>query len=133
MNEAEGQESVQALLAKADQALADAKLLVENGRAEGAVSRAYYAAFDAARAALILKGEEPRSHAGVLTRFSYHFIRTGQIAKKTGGILATAETLRNRADYDAFAAFETEAAGDLVRDVNRFVEAVRQLVAADSV
>jgi len=38
---------------KSRQALDDAQLLLEHDRAEAAVNRAYYAAFDAARAALI--------------------------------------------------------------------------------
>ncbi len=39
------------LMAKANQALASAKLLLDTGDADGACNRAYYAMFDAARAA----------------------------------------------------------------------------------
>lgn len=38
---------------KADRALASARLLLDAGDTEGACNRAYYAMFDAARAALV--------------------------------------------------------------------------------
>jgi hypothetical protein len=68
------------------------------------------------------------SHAGILTRFSYHFIRTGRISEEVGGVLARAETDRNRADYDAFSTFRPETAHDLLADVRRFVDAARRLI-----
>mgnify|MGYP000167241688 FL=1 len=74
------------------------------------------------------EGEEPTSHAGILSRFSYHFIRTGRISEEVGQVLARAETDRNRADYDAFSVFEIQAAEDLVGDVSQFTKVVRQLI-----
>ncbi len=121
-------ENAEALMRKARQALNDARLLLEHDRTEAAANRAYYAAFDAARAALVTVDETPGSHAGVKTRFSYHFVRTGRLPRATAGILAVAETMRNRADYDAFAVFETGAAADLLADVERFVEAAASLL-----
>lgn len=44
------------LLIKAEQALKSAQLLVAAGDADGACNRAYYAMFDAARAALLSDG-----------------------------------------------------------------------------
>lgn len=120
--------SIQAHLQKAEQALDDATFLIEHGRGEAAVNRTYYAAFHMARAALLTKAEEPTSHAGVLNRFSYHFIRTGRIPEEVGEALARAETFRNRADYDAFTTFETSAAEDLASDVRHFTMQVRQLI-----
>ena len=102
--------SIEALLQKVNRALDDASYLLEDDRVEAAVNRAYYAAFHAARAALLTEGEEPTSHAGILSRFSYHFIRTGRISEEVGQVLARAETDRNRADYDAFPVFEIQAA-----------------------
>ncbi|MCO6434390.1 hypothetical protein [Nitrosomonas nitrosa] len=43
----------QDLMAKVIQAAASAKLLLDTGDADGASNRAYYAMFDAARAALL--------------------------------------------------------------------------------
>ncbi len=67
----------QALMIKADRALASARLLLESGDVEGACNRAYYAMFDAARAALIassapVEPEIARTHSGLITAFRWH-------------------------------------------------------------
>lgn len=45
-------------MTKASRAIASAKLLLADGDLDGACNRAYYAMFDAARAALIWSGAE---------------------------------------------------------------------------
>lgn len=121
-------DAVDTLLRKAHQTLADAEYLLEGDRADSAINRAYYAAFYAASAALLLKGEEPRSHAGVMTRFSFHFVRTGRIPVDIAQTLSHAQTDRNRADYDFYAVFDVEAAADLTRGVRHFVDAVQDVI-----
>ena len=71
--------TVEALLEKARQALSDARYLQADARADAAISRAYYAALHAARAALLPPGEAPRTHHGVPTRFALHFVATGRV------------------------------------------------------
>ena len=46
--------------------LESARILLRTGRFDDAISRAYYAAFYAARALLLLLGVEARTHEGVL-------------------------------------------------------------------
>ena len=46
----------QDLMAKSNQATASAKVLLDTGDSDGACNRAYYAMFDAARAALLASG-----------------------------------------------------------------------------
>ena len=53
---------------------------------EAAINRGYYAVFQAARAALLTEEESPKTHSGVIQRFSYHFVRTGQVSEETGDI-----------------------------------------------
>ena len=62
------------------------------------------------------------------TQFPYHFVRTGRLPREVARILAEAETMRNRADYDAFVLLTSEAAGVLLSDVERFVDAVEGLI-----
>lgn len=121
-------DEIQALMQKSHQALDDARFLLEHDRVEAAVNRLYYAVFDAARAALLTEDEAPSSHSGVKTRFSYHFIRTDLVSRSTGRTLAEAETLRNRADYDAFATPDCASIQALQGDVDRFIEAVESLL-----
>ena len=51
----------QELLEKATRAASSAKLLLDTGDTDGACNRAYYAMFDAARAALLASGGASRT------------------------------------------------------------------------
>jgi uncharacterized protein (UPF0332 family) len=117
-------QQIRALQEKAGQALADAELLLENESVEAAINRGYYAAFQAARAALLTEDESPKTHSGVIRRFGHHFVRTGRVSDEVGDILATAQSMRGRADYEAIADLGREDAGNLVEDVRRFMEVV---------
>ena len=73
--------NAQGLLAKALQATASAELLFGNGDADGACNRAFYAMFDAARAALLastapVEAEIARTHNGLIAAFSLHLVET---------------------------------------------------------
>jgi uncharacterized protein (UPF0332 family) len=59
--------AISAEVARGDEALAEAEILLVANRLAGAVSRAYYGAYHYARGLLLTLGEEPRSHGG-LTR-----------------------------------------------------------------
>jgi len=76
--------TTEALMRKARSAFSDAELLLENGSVESTINRGYYAAFQAARAALLTGGESPDTHSGVIHRFSYHFVRTEQVSVELG-------------------------------------------------
>ena len=90
------------LMAKAVQAVASARLLLNSGDADGACNRAYYAMFDAARAALLSSGHEVgRTHKGVLIAFSDRLVKAGRLPKETGRLLKQAEARRYVADYEA--------------------------------
>ncbi len=94
----------QELLVKADRALASAKLLLDSGDVDGACNRAYYAMFDAARAALLsinapVPAEVARTHSGLIAAFSLHLVKSGRIAIEHGRSLNKVEDLRLIADY----------------------------------
>jgi len=81
---------VQEIMAKAMQAAASAKLLVDAGDPDGACNRAYYAMFDAARAALLASGHgvgktHHKTHHGVLLKFSEYWVKNGPLPKEMGG------------------------------------------------
>jgi hypothetical protein len=60
---------------------------------EAAINRGYYAAFQAARAALLTKDESPNTHSGVIRRFGYHFVRSGQVSDDVGDVLSAAQAI----------------------------------------
>jgi uncharacterized protein (UPF0332 family) len=74
------------------------------GDADGACNRAYYAMFDAARAALLasdapVEPEIGRTHGGLVSAFSLHLVKTGRVSVEFGKALNKAEELRLVADY----------------------------------
>ena len=94
----------QDLMQKADRALKSARVLFENDDVDGACNRAYYAMFDAARAALLafkapVQAEVTRTHSGLITAFSLHLVKPGKIAVEHGRALNKVEDLRLLADY----------------------------------
>lgn len=94
----------QDLLAKATRAATSAKMLLDAGDADGACNRAYYAMFDAARAALLassapIEPEIARTHSGLISASSLNLVKTGRVPLELGKTLNKAEELRLVADY----------------------------------
>lgn len=113
------------LMAKAMRAIASAKMLLDAGDADGACNRAYYAMFDAARAALLASGfPVGKTHKGVLNAFSDRLVKNGTVPKETGRLLKRAETFRYVADYEGDPV-ERSDAEEMVRQAEAFVAAVR--------
>ncbi len=95
---------VNELFEKATRAALSARLLLASGDADGACNRAYYAMFDAARAALLASDapvapEVVKTHSGLISAFSLHLVKTGQVTVELGKALNKVEDLRLIADY----------------------------------
>ncbi len=113
------------LMIKAHQAAASATTLLGGGDADGACNRAYYAMFDAARAALLHSGHDVgKTHKGVLALFSEQFVKAGLAPKEIGKSLKKAETFRYVADYDSDSV-DADDAYQLVALAQDFVNFVR--------
>ena len=92
------------LMAKAERACSSARALLDLGDVDGACNRAYYAMFDAARAALLASGAPVRpamgkTHSGLINAFSEHLIKNGPVSKELGRLLKRGEEIRLVADY----------------------------------
>ena len=117
------------LLAKAIRAAASAKVLLDTGDADGACNRAYYAMYDAARAALLASGSpvEPeiaKTHSGLISAFSLHLVKAGRVSVELGKALNKAEELRLVADYKG-EPVEKEDAAWAVSQAQIFVHAMQ--------
>lgn len=115
---------VDALLARARELLGSAKLLLDHGDTASSISRAYYAMFMAAEAALLSIGVSASSHRGVVATFGEHFVKTGPFAKADGRDLAYAHEQRVAAEYDPSTRVPVEEATALLRTATGFVEKV---------
>lgn len=113
------------LMVKAVQAVASAKVLLDTGDADGASNRAYYAMFDAARAALSVCGyDDGKTHKGILNAFSDRLVKNGPLPKEMGRLLKHAETFRYVADYEVDPVKLSDAR-KMVAQAETFVAAVR--------
>jgi uncharacterized protein (UPF0332 family) len=109
---------VEAELRVAARALEEAEVLRKAGLVGGSLSRLYFAALRWAKALLAADGIEVRSHRGLKSVLSQHFVRTGRLEVEHAQTLARLETWRDDADYDSHfvedaALLETELAATL--------------------
>ena len=108
--------------------LAAARLLAGKGFEAQAVSRAYFAAFFAAEAALLALGETRSKHSGVVSAFVRLLVRGGQLDEEIGRLLRSLFERRNEADY-APVDVPGEEADAAIRDAERVVSAVKTWLA----
>lgn len=92
---------------------------------DGASNRAYYAMFDAARAALLVSGTAAdqdigRTHSGLIGAFGNHLVKNGPVSKDMGRLLNRAHEIRQVADYNGVSV-EMADAQELVKQAELFV------------
>jgi uncharacterized protein (UPF0332 family) len=124
----------QELMMKAQRALISAQTLLNDQDTDGACNRAYYAMFDAARAALLsihapVPPEIAKTHSGLISAFSLHLIKTGKLPTELGKALNKVEGLRLVSDYkgDSVSLEDTQWAVD---QANTFVQEIDKLIRA---
>lgn len=117
-------------LAKAEAALSEAQLLLGAGYTDGACSRAYYAMFDAAHAALFSLGIEGvtapiKSHSILVGRFGQSVVLAGHLPATHGEAINKAQRFREIADYSGDP-ISLDNAEWVVEQAADFVAAVRK-------
>lgn len=124
--------TIEVLLDKSDRALASAQLLFSAGDYEGACNRAYYAMFDAAKAALLYVQPDDdlsvaKTHNGLIAAFGLQVVKAGLVDVSLGRNLNRGQTLRQVADYtgDSLTLSDVE---QLMRDANDFFSTIKKLV-----
>jgi len=118
-------------LDRAHQELEAARLLAQAGFGPQAVSRAYYAAFYAAEAALLELGGTRSRHSGVIAAFIRHAVHDGAFDDNTGRLLRSLFERRGQADYGV-AAVPSDEANRAVLDAEVVVEAIDVWIASRS-
>ncbi|HRV94436.1 MAG TPA: HEPN domain-containing protein [Anaerolineae bacterium] len=119
---------VHAWLTRADERLEAAKLLLNEQLLDDAVSRAYYAMFSAAKAALISIGVETKSHTGLRNQFGRHFVQTGLLDARLAKVLATAFEVRVNSDYSISGWASQPEAETVIADAEQFVAEIKKFL-----
>ena len=114
-------------LDKADAALASARAEQTAGRLDFAVNRAYYAAFYAASAAFLHRGQRFAKHTALRAAIHRDLIKSGMIDAESGRAFDRLAVSRQRADYLEFAGFDAGEVEKLIADAASFVGTMRRL------
>ena len=106
-----------------------AQLLLDAGHSDGAVNRAYYAMYFAARSTL--EKIDPKSaaairHATLIGQFARQIVRGQGLAPEYGRMLNLAFDLRLIADYEP-EGVQASDAKEIVADMGRFLAALAEL------
>lgn len=117
-------QDIPALMARAEQGLNAARLLIDNGFLAEAVSRTYYAMFYAATALLHSEGIAVSKHSAVIAKVGLHFAKTGRIPSHLHRLLIDMFDERQAADYSG-AGFTHEQAETAYKSADEFITAVR--------
>ncbi len=105
-----------------------ARYLFDGGYLRGAASRAYFSMFHGTKALLYLKDNYPKTYAGVISQFGKEFVKSGEIDKTFGEMLARAETLRSKADYDVEREITKEEVEDILDACKKFLGKIDEVI-----
>ncbi len=116
------------LIRKAEESLAAAKLLLNEGYADYAASRAYYAMFYIAEAFLEGENLSFSKHSAVIAAFGQHFVRTDRVPGALHRYIIEAQELRNAGDYGGFHSVTLEKAQEAIEHGQEFLETAKKLI-----
>lgn len=111
------------LLQKSRRTLEEARHLWKNGYDDGSISRAYYAMFHAAEAALLTENVTVSTHSGVHQMFGKYFIKTGALPEQLSTHLGQVFEARQSADYGNIRPAQEEAE-EALQKATSFVEQI---------
>lgn len=124
MNENDRQTLIRLQKDKALRFLAQAEEMSDLCHWDLAANRYYYACFHTVQALFLRDGINAHTHAGMVSQFSLHYVKTGKVPLQYGSLLARMMQLRQKADYNCaydISEDELERIAPLVRD---FVQAI---------
>lgn len=119
--------SPQTWLQVAESKMSHARQIFDIGLYDDAISRAYYAMFYAAKAALLHKGLDLRKHSSAVAKFREVFVITGRIEPEYLRYLGQAQSARERSDYAPFVPASREDAVQVLKTAETFIAKMRQI------
>lgn len=120
---------VQYRLEQADESIAAASLLFQQGILRRSVNSAYYAMFYAVMALLAIKKKETSRHGSAIGLFDREFVKTGIFSKDFSRWLHWSFDLRQRCDYEAQFNISPEDTQATLEAAEKFVAEVKSVIA----
>ncbi len=119
-------DQLQLMIGKAFRSIAAAHRNVEEGDYDFASSRAYYAAFYAMEAVLLTKELSYSKHAGVISAFNQHFVKTDIFPKEFSKSISRLFRERQTGDYDFDLSIDEKDAKEDARIAEKIVNTIIQ-------
>lgn len=126
--EKETRASIRKKLERAEEDVAVAESLKRQGSYRQAISRAYYAVFAAASAALLTQDITRKKHSGVESAFNQYIANPGLVKRQLGTMYRRAYEARQEADYSDLAEFSELRAEEVLADAQEFVANIKQFL-----
>jgi uncharacterized protein (UPF0332 family) len=117
----------QTWLQESETKLSHARQIFDIGLYDDAISRAYYAMFYAAKAALLDEGVDLRRHSSVVAKFRELFVITGRVEADYLRYLGRAQGARDRSDYVPFISTSREDAVEVLTMAEAFIARMKSL------
>lgn len=114
-------------LEKAHRSVFQAEVNVSMGFVEVSANRLYYAAYYAVSALLIANAIKAQTHAGIISLFGQHFVRTGIVSRDDGKLYAQLFSYRLKGDYEDNYDLDIEEIKPLVEPVKAFISRISLL------
>ena len=124
---------IRKLVEKGARSLTSADNVFQDGDYDFPVSRAYYAMFYLAEAALLSRGMTFSSHGAVISAFGRDLVKPGHLPARLHKTLHEGFMERMVGDYDAGEPYPRERAEGVLAGARDFVTAVRVFVERGSI
>lgn len=115
-------------IAKAEKFLSQADDMCNQCLWDLASNRYYYSCFHIVQGLFISDGISAHTHAGIITQFSLHYVKSGKIDPMYGSFLSRLLQLRQKADYNCAYDITKNDVEDIVELSHKFINAVKVII-----
>jgi uncharacterized protein (UPF0332 family) len=128
INREEGAIRAKEEIERSEVELEAAVVLHEKGFYFKSIASSYYSIYHAARALLLLKGVDPKTHEGVERMFSLYYIKTEEFDLKVGKAIGRLMKMREEADYYPEIQFTSEESEEAIKMARLFLEKTKSII-----
>jgi len=115
-------------LSRAEETLAEARVMLQTGHPYGAANRIYYACFYAVTALLLRRNLSSSKHSGVIALFNRHFVKPGLISTDMGKFYSRMFDNRLECDYADWIEIEEQDIKNELVHAERFINTITSLI-----
>lgn len=115
-------------LSRAEETLAEARVMLETNHPYGAANRIYYACFHAVTALLLTRNLSSSKHGGVMALFNRHFVKPGPISADMGKFYSRMFDNRLESDYADWVQLQRHEVEEELRHGEEFFRTITALI-----